>query len=86
MSFKSIVSQKKFWRSVVLLGLGFLVVYDIISIFFEYGGFHISEFIADKTGEGKLVRFVFGQILSGLAYGFIISYGQFRSRAKQERN
>ena len=39
MQFKSIVSQKAFWKSVFWLGLSFLVLYNVITILFEYGEF-----------------------------------------------
>jgi len=78
------ISQKAFWKSVFLLGLGFLIVYDLVSMLFEYGGFHFKAFFTERTEDGKLLRFVAGQLLAAFAYGFIIAFGQFR--AKQKKN
>ena len=84
MSFKSIVSRKKFWRSVFWLGLSFLILYNAITIFFEYGEFAVVTFFKERTAEGKLIRFIIGQILASFLYGFILAYGQFRSKEKKK--
>ena len=51
MKFKEMISKRAFWKSVLLLGLGFLII---------------------------------GQFLAAFAYGFIISFGQFRGKNKKE--
>ena len=84
MKFKEMVSQRAFWKSVLFLGLGFLIVYDIVSMLFEYGGFHFKAFFTERTEGGKLFRFIAGQLLAAFAYGFIISFGQFRSKQKKD--
>lgn len=86
MSFKSIIAQKSFWRSVVFLGIGFLVVYNIINMLFSYGGFDFGSFVRDNFQGGRWLRFAIAQILSGFLYGFILSYGQFRIREKKSQN
>ena len=84
MKFKEMISQRAFWKSVLFLGLGFLIVYDIISMLFEYGGFHFEAYFTERTEDGKLFRFILGQLLAAFAYGFIISFGQFRGRQKKD--
>lgn len=86
MSFKSIVSQKKYWRSVVILGLIFAVLYNLISILFEYGGFAFEAYYSDYIAGGKWPRYVLAQLGAALFYGLIVSYGQFRSKEKREEN
>lgn len=84
MKFKSIISQRSFWKSVFWLGLSFLVLYNVISIFFEYGEFAVETFFEERTEDGKLVRFVIGQLLASFLYGFILAFGQFRSKEKKD--
>ncbi|MGY5849955.1 hypothetical protein [Salegentibacter sp. F14] len=83
MSFKKIVSQKSFWKSVVLLGISFLIIYNFVSMLFEYGGFDISTFFKERTEDGKLLRFILGQAVAALAYGFIVAFGQYKMKEKE---
>ncbi|MBZ9629172.1 hypothetical protein LB465_00165 [Salegentibacter sp. LM13S] len=84
MKFKEMISQRPFWKSVLFLGIGFLIVYDIVSMLFEYGGFHFEAYFTERTEDGKLFRFIAGQLLAAFAYGFIISFGQFRAKQKKD--
>ena len=84
MQFKSIVSQKAFWKSVFWLGLSFLVLYNVITMFFEYGGFAFADFFEERTRDGKLIRFIIGQLLAAFLYGFILAFGQFRGKQKKD--
>ncbi|MDR9457965.1 MAG: hypothetical protein RI572_11205 [Salegentibacter sp.] len=84
MGFKSIVSQKSFWKSVILLGVSFLVIYNFVSMLFEYGGIEIATFFRERTEDGKLFRFILGQFVAALAYGFIIAFGQFKMKEKED--
>lgn len=84
MKFKSIVSQKAFWKSVFWLGLSFLVLYNVITIFFEYGEFAFGRFFQERTADGKMWRFIIGQLLAAFLYGFILAFGQFRGKEKKD--
>ncbi|MFD1095077.1 hypothetical protein [Salegentibacter chungangensis] len=84
MGFKSIVAQKAFWKSVVYLGIGFVIIYNLVSMLFEYGGLNFDAFYQDKMANGLWIRFTIAQIISALLYGLILSYGQFRIREKKE--
>ena len=84
MKFKEIIALKSFWKSVVLLGVGFLIVYNLVSMLFEYGSLNFDAFFTERTENGKLFRFILGQILAAFAYGFIIAFGQFRMRGKKD--
>lgn len=83
MKFKSIISQRSFWKSVFWLGLSFLILYNVITIFFEYGEFDFETFFVERTGDGKLIRFIIGQLLAAFLYGFILAFGQFRGKEKK---
>lgn len=69
---------------VVLQGLAFALIYQVIFILFEYGGLNFSAYFEDKLGQGRWLKFVAGTLLAAFVYGFIISYGQFRPRIKKE--
>ena len=84
MSFKKIVRNKAFWKSVVWMAIAFAIVYHIITMLFDFGGFYFSAFFDEKIGGGRWVRFVFGTILSSFLYGFIVSYGLFIAKLKKE--
>lgn len=84
MKFKSIISQRSFWKSVFWLGLSFLILYNVITIFFEYGEFDFETFFIERTGDGKLIRFIIGQFLAAFLYGFILAFGQFRGKEKKD--
>lgn len=84
MKFKSIISQRSFWKSVFWLGLSFLILYNVITIFFEYGEFDFESFFIERTGDGKLIRFMIGQFLAAFLYGFILAFGQFRGKEKKD--
>ncbi|MUP44344.1 hypothetical protein E0K83_01120 [Gramella sp. BOM4] len=83
MSFKSTISKKGFWKSVFWLGISFLVLYNVISMLFEYGEFAVLRFFDERTADGKWVRFIIAQLLAAFAYGFILSLGQFRGKEKK---
>ena len=53
MSFKEVVEVKGFWKSVIILGFAFMLIYNAIDLLFSYG-FSFDEFIAEKevTVEG----------------------------------
>lgn len=83
MKFKSIVSKRAFWKSVFWLGLSFLILYNVITIFFEYDEFDFVRFFEERTDDGKLIRFIIGQLLAAFLYGFILAFGQFRGKEKK---
>lgn len=84
MGFKSVVSQRSFWKSVFWLGLSFLILYNVITMLFEYGEFDVARFFEERTADGKLIRFIIAQVLAAFAYGFILAFGQFRSKEKKK--
>lgn len=84
MAFKKIVKEKAFWKSVVVLGLAFALIYQFVSMLFDYGGLNFSAFYEDKIAGARWIRFVIGTLLAAFLYGFIISYGQFRSKIKKQ--
>ena len=85
MAFKKIVSDKAFWKSVVIMGLAFAIIYQFISMLFDYGGLNFTAFYEDKIAGSRWVRFVLGTLVAAFLYGFIITYGQFVSKIKRDK-
>ncbi|TVZ27264.1 hypothetical protein JM83_2293 [Gillisia sp. Hel_I_86] len=84
MNFKKVINAKGFWRSVVGMGISFIVVYHIITMLFAFGGFDFSGYFEQNLSQGRWMRFVLGSLLSGFLYGFIITFGQFSIKQKKE--
>ena len=85
MAFKKIVGDRAFWKSVVIMGLVFAIIYQFISMLFDYGGLDFNAFYEDKMAGTRWIRFVLGTLVAAFLYGFIITYGQFVSRIKREK-
>lgn len=85
MAFKKIVKDKTFWKSVVLLGLAFALIYQFVSMLFDYGGLDFNSFYDDKLAGDNWIRFSIGVLVSAFIYGFIISYGQFITKIKRDK-
>ncbi|SEL12269.1 hypothetical protein SAMN04487910_1785 [Aquimarina amphilecti] len=72
--FRSIVSSKKYWSSVILLGLVFIVLYSVIEHLMQYGGLAFDIFMEEKINDGLWVRYVASRVIGGLTYGMILGY------------
>ena len=84
MGFNKVVNTNGFWKSVLGMGIAFILIYHIVNMLFIYGGLHFSEYFELNLSEDRWFRFVFGSLLSGFIYGFIITYGQFSIKMKKE--
>jgi len=74
--FKEVVNHKGFWRSVIFLGIAFVVVFVLVKWAFE--GFSPSFF-----EERNPYLLIGGSLLAGLVYGFFVTYGKFKNRLKK---
>ncbi|WP_051336114.1 hypothetical protein [Aquimarina latercula] len=72
--FKSIISSKRYWKSVLLLGLVFVVLFSIIEHLMQYGGLAFDTFIDEKINNGLWVRYISSRVVGGLTYGMILGY------------
>ena len=84
MSFKTIIKKRSFWKAVLFMALLFIVLYNVVVMLFEFGGFHFSAYFHERMNNGKWIRFLVASLLGGFIYGFIVSYGLFRSKLKRE--
>lgn len=84
MGFKEVIAVKGFWKSVIILGILFLFIYNGIDLLFSYE-FDVDKYLDEKLSEKLLLRFVVANILGGFAYGFIVTFLQFRGRLKKQQ-
>ena len=84
MDFKEVIAYKGFWKSVLVLGLAFLVIYNIVDLLFSFG-FDVDAFAAEKLAYPKIIRFIIANIVGGFIYGFVVAFLQFRGKVKREK-
>ena len=72
--FKKVISTPGFWRSALSLGVIFSFLFIIVKWAIE--GFKI-EFFSAITNP---YLFVFGLLLGGFIYGFLVTFGKFRAK------
>ena len=78
--FQKIISNKGFWQSVASLGIAFSIIFVIIKWALE--SFKMSYF----STLHNPVSFVVGLLVGGFLYGFIVTYGKFRGKFKEDEN
>jgi len=81
--FTKIISAKGFWVDVVKLAAVFILIYNVVDIWLNYG-FDMALYAETKFQTDKLLRFFVANILSGFVYGFVVSFFKFRKRIKNE--
>ncbi len=72
--FKTILSSKRYWTSVLYLGLGLVLVYSIIEHIREFGGLEWDSFVNERVKNGLWIRYFVSRIIGGLLYGMIMGY------------
>ncbi|WP_121667060.1 hypothetical protein [Mesonia aquimarina] len=88
MNVKEVTTTKGFWKSVLILSLLFILIYNIITCGFNYD-FNFAAFFDAKFNQASIFRFIIANLIGGFCYGFIIVFLQFRGRlkrAEKERN
>lgn len=82
--FKKVIQTAGFWKSVVFLGVLFALVYDIIILWFDFG-FDIGNYVHTYFANAQSVlKFLVANVLGGFLYGFIITFGKFRAKLKEQ--
>ncbi|MFC5047115.1 hypothetical protein ACFSTE_11670 [Aquimarina hainanensis] len=72
--FKKVVTSRKYWLSVLYLGIAFIVVFSLIEHVSQFRGVSLSGFVETKLANGRWMRFFLSRIVGGVAYGMIMSY------------
>ncbi|MGY3791303.1 hypothetical protein [uncultured Aquimarina sp.] len=72
--FKTIISSKRYWITVLRLGLIAMILLGFVTHIMEYGGITSDTFMDDKINNGRWVRYLISRAVGGLAYGMIQGY------------
>lgn len=80
--FQRVISTKGFWRSVTSLALGFIIIYNVIDVWFGYD-FDWELYAENRFAEDNLLRFFVANIMSGFVYGFVVTFLKFRGNIKK---
>jgi len=83
MSFKKIIKMPTFWKSVAMLSILFIIIYNIINLGFSFS-FNFSAYAESNLQQPYLFRFIIANVIGGFLYGFIMTYFKFKSRLKEE--
>jgi NhaP-type Na+/H+ or K+/H+ antiporter len=80
--FQKVISAKGFWRSVSILALGFIFIYNVIDVWFAYD-FDWGKYADNRFAKDNLLRFFVANIMSGFVYGFVVTFLKFRGNLKK---
>ena len=76
--FSKVISFQGFWKSVFSLGIAFIVLFVVVKWAIE--GFKMEYF----TSIQNPVYTFLGLLLCGFIYGFLVTFGKFRAKIKNE--
>jgi hypothetical protein len=84
--FRKTITHPGFWKSVLVLGLMFAIIYDILDLFFSFGFDFDAYAQAYFSSTESILRFLMANIIGGFIYGFIITYFKFKRKLKEIEN
>jgi TRAP-type C4-dicarboxylate transport system permease small subunit len=73
--FKKVIQTPGFWRSVLVLGITFVLLF----LGFKWA---IEGFTFDFINLREPWLFILGSLAAGFAYGFFVTYGKFLKKIK----
>ncbi len=71
---RAILSSKRYWLTVIYVGLGFVIIFSVIEHLMQHGGIAFDSFVKEKNNNGQWVRYVVSRVVGGLLYGMIMGY------------
>ncbi|HZW78016.1 MAG TPA: hypothetical protein VFF21_06905 [Flavobacteriaceae bacterium] len=77
--FKKVISTPGFWKSVFTLALAFALLFTVVKWAIE--GFKMSYFT-----ERDPLTFFLMLIGAAFIYGFLVTFGKFRAKIKEQEN
>ncbi|RZS92208.1 hypothetical protein [Aquimarina brevivitae] len=72
--FKEIITSKHYWIRVLLLALGFIIIFSLLEHFMEYGGIDFEAFLESRIRYGQWKRYLLSRIVGGGLYGIVMAY------------
>ncbi|WP_160114570.1 hypothetical protein [Aquimarina sp. AU474] len=70
----TILSSKRYWITVLYIGLGFIVIFSVIEHFMQYSGIDIDTFVKERIENRQWMRYLLSRLAGGLLYGMIMGY------------
>ncbi|MEW7290905.1 hypothetical protein [Aquimarina sp. 2304DJ70-9] len=71
---RAIISSKRYWLTVIYVGLGFVIIFSVIEHIMQHGGIALDSFVKEKINNGQWVRYLISRVVGGLLYGMIMGY------------
>ncbi|WP_127844816.1 hypothetical protein [Psychroflexus aestuariivivens] len=80
--FQKVISSNGFWKSVISLAIGFILIYNLVDVWFSFD-FEFGLWAEERLAEDYLLRFFVANIMSGFVYGFVVTFLKFRGKIKK---
>ncbi len=82
---KIILTSKRYWITVLFLGLGFCILISVVEHIMQYKGINVAAFMTEKIAEGRWMRYLASRIVGGMIYGGIMGYYMELRKRKAKR-
>lgn len=74
--FLRIIRLKTFWLSVVIFAFAFIILFNLVRIFFEFK-FNFSAYFDFYFNSENLPSFIVANLIGGVIYGMLTAYYRF---------
>lgn len=74
---KKVINYPGFWKSVVAIGIAFLVLYFLFR-------WILADYSFDFIGDYSIWIYVLVVAAAGFIYGFFVTYGKFWKKLKEK--
>ncbi|UZO82487.1 hypothetical protein NBT05_08425 [Aquimarina sp. ERC-38] len=81
---KVVLSKKSYWKSVLFLGLKFIVIFSILEYVFNYGWTGFKDVYTNIFAYGQWKRFILSRLVGGLLYGMILGFYFHNKQLKEQ--
>lgn len=75
---KEIINHPKFWRSALSVGAAFVILFLVLKWVLDGFSFEFLQ-------NGNPLRFILITITAGFVYGFLVTYGKFWKKFKENQ-
>lgn len=84
---KDIFSSKRYWKWVIRLAVGFIVIFSILEHVMQFGGVDYEAFLETKIRYGQWQKYLLSRLVGGFAYGLILGYYfELKKRKSLQKN
>lgn len=79
---QEILTSKKYWRSVLFIGVVFIIIYSCFEYLMQHSSGSWQDFVNTRIANGHWVRYLISRLVGGLLYGMIMAYYFERRKRK----